>query len=189
MKKRICFLGMFFLGILLIQAGDVNAQGSKKNQGKEEKIQWRTFEEAYKLNKKKPRKIFVDVYTDWCGWCKKMDAETFAQPLIVKYMNQNFYNVKLNAERKDTVVLDGVKFVNPNPSASRSTHQLANEMLRGQMSYPSYAFLNEKGQLISVVPGYHPAVEFESIIKYFGQDAYLNTKWEDWQSRFKGELK
>ncbi len=85
-----------------------------------EKIHWYSFEEAYKLNKKKPKKIFVDVFTDWCGWCKKMDAETFTNPVISKYMAKHFYCVKLNAERKDTVIIDGVKFTNPNPGSKRS---------------------------------------------------------------------
>src|SRR5664279_713123 len=71
-----------------------------------EKIRWYSFEEAYTLNKKKPKKIFIDVFTDWCGWCRKMDAETFTNPTISEYMSDHFYCVKLNAERKDTVVID-----------------------------------------------------------------------------------
>jgi thioredoxin-related protein len=165
------------------------AQEAKKPVTKEVKVKWYSFEDAYKLNKKKPKKMMIDVYTDWCGWCKKMDAETFANPVIAAYMNEHYYCVKLDAERKDTVEIDGVKFVNPNPSVKRSTHQLANEMLRGQMSYPSYAFLNEKGQIITVVPGYQQAPAFECILNYFGQDAYLATKWEDFQTTFKGQLK
>lgn len=170
-------------------AGLSRAQQTKGQTGKESKIKWYSFEEAYKLNKKHPKKIFVDVYTDWCGWCKKMDAETFMHPTIVAYMSKHFYSVKLNAERKDTIDIDGVKFVNPNPSNSRSTHQLAVEMLRGQMSYPSYAFLNEKGQLITVVPGYHQAADFECIISYIGSDAYLTKKWEEFQQGFTGTIK
>ncbi len=114
--------------------------------------------EAYNLNKKKPKKIFIDVYTDWCGWCKKMDATTFMNPEIAKYMNDNFYCVKMNAEMKDTLVVDGVTFLNPNPAASRSSHQLAIELLRGKMSYPSYVFLNDKSQWLDCSPGI-PAAE------------------------------
>ncbi|MEI7500840.1 MAG: DUF255 domain-containing protein, partial [Bacteroidota bacterium] len=135
------------------------------------------------------KKTFIDVYTEWCGWCKKMDAETFSNPVIAAYMNDHFYCVKLDAERKDTVDIDGVKFVNPDPSARRSTHQLANEMLRGKMSYPSYTFLNEKGQIITTVPGFQPAPSFECVLNFFGQDSYLTTKWEDYQSTFQGKVK
>jgi thioredoxin-related protein len=166
-----------------------------QNKGKEkaiqsgEKIHWYSFEEAYQLNKKKPKKIFIDVFTDWCGWCRKMDAETFTNPSISEYMSDHFYCVKLNAERKDTVVIDGVKFSNPNPTGKRSTHQLAVELLKGNMSYPSYVFLNEKSQWLTVVAGYQAAKDFEPIIHYFGEDAYEKTPWEDYKASFEGVIK
>ena len=166
----------------------LNAQEKQKPAGKDGAIRWYSFEEAYRLNKKKPKKIFVDVYTDWCGWCKKMDAETFANPYIAKYMSDHFYCVKLDAERKDTVVLDGQTFVNPNPTGKRSTHKLAVELLRGKMSYPSYVFLNEKGQSLTTVAGYQKAQDFEGVLTYFGSDAYLKATWEEYRANFKGEL-
>jgi len=153
-----------------------------------QQIKWMGFAEAYNLNKKKPKKIFVDVYTDWCGWCKKMDATTFQDPEIVKYMNDNFYSVKMNAEMKDTLVIDGVTFVNPNPNSSRSSHQLAIELLRGKMSYPSYVFLNDKSQLLTVVPGYQQAKEFEALLHYFAEDAYNGKSWDEFRGSFKGKI-
>ncbi len=152
-------------------------------------IKWYSFEEAYQMNKKKPKKIFIDVFTEWCGWCKKMDAETFTDPTIAKYMSKHFYCVKFDAERKDTIVLDGQTFVNPNPTSKRSTHKLASELLRGQMSYPSYVFLNEKGQELTVVAGYQKAQDFEGVINYFGEDAYLKSTWEEYRATFKGTIK
>lgn len=162
---------------------------SGQKSAKKEGIHWYSFEEAYNLNKKKPKKVFVDVYTDWCGWCKKMDAETFANPMVAAYMQEHYYCVKLDAERKDTVVIDGSTFVNPNPKSTRSTHQLANELLRNKMSYPSYVFLSEKGQLLTVVSGYQPPKEFEPIIKYFGENAYLKQSWEEFKGGFTGTFK
>jgi len=156
--------------------------GSKDKKGAA--IRWYSFEEAYKLRKKKPKRMVVDVYTEWCGWCKRMDAETFMDPAIIKYMNSHFYCVKLDAERKDTVVLDGVRMVNPNPGNKRSTHQLANELLHGSMSYPSYVFLNEKGQYIVTIPGYHKPREFEAMLNFFGEGAYENLKSEEFQRKF-----
>lgn len=152
------------------------------------KIKWMSFEQAYELNKKKPKKIFIDMYTNWCGWCKRMDATTFSDPVIVDYMNQNFYNVKMDAERKDTVIIDGTTFVNPNPGSSRSSHELAIELLRGKMSYPSFVFLNEKSQLLTVVAGYQPAKEFEPILHYFAENAYTDQQWEDYKAKFKGNV-
>jgi thioredoxin-related protein len=164
------------------------AQSGAEKETKSETIKWMSFEEAFKKNKEKPKKIFVDVYTDWCGWCKKMDATTFTNPVIVAYMNKNFYCAKLDAERRDTVILDGVKF-NPGPSTKRSTHQLAVELLRGKMSYPSYAILDEKGKWINVIPGYYPAADFEPMIHFYGDGIYKKQPWEEFKAGFKGEVK
>jgi len=152
------------------------------------KIEWLTFEEAYQRIKKKPKMVFVDVYTEWCGWCKKMDSQTFSNPEIADYMNKTFYCVKLDAERKDTVVLDSVVFVNPNPENKRSSHRLAVELLRGKMSYPSYVFLNKKGEMITVVPGFHPPKEFEPMLHFFGDGAWEKMKWEEFSEGFKGKV-
>ena len=103
---------------------------------------------------------------------------------------KHFYCVKLNAERKDTVVIDGVKFTNPNPSSKRSVHQLAVELLKGNMSYPSLVFLNEKSQWLTVVASYLNAKDFEILLHYFGDDAYQKeTQWEEYKATFVGELK
>ena len=64
-------------------------------------IKWMTWKEMQEAQKKEHRKVFVDVYTGWCGWCKRMDASTFKDAYIVKYVNDNFYAVKFDAETKD----------------------------------------------------------------------------------------
>ena len=128
------------------------------------------------------------MYTDWCGWCKRMDATTFVDPVIVEYMNKHFYNVKMDAEQKDTIVIDGKSFVNTNPEGKRSSHQLAVELLQGKMSYPSFVFLNEKSQLLTVVAGYQTAQNFEPILHYFAEDAFSTQQWDEYRSKFKGTI-
>ena len=108
-----------------------------------EKIQWYSFEDAAKLNAQNHKKVFIDIFTDWCGWCKELDRSTFTNPVIVKLMSENFIAVKLNAERKDTVMFNGYMFVNPNPNGFRSPHQLASTMLKGRMMYPSMVFMDD----------------------------------------------
>ena len=172
MKK----IRMILAIIGLIAANISNAQESTSK-----KINWMTFEEAVKLNETSPKKIFIDVYTDWCGWCTKMDQTTFIDPTIVDYMNENFYAVKFNAEQTEPIEFMGYTFVNRNNSngTRKSTHELAQALLQGKMSYPSYVFMNEKNQALTIVPGYSKAEEFIKILKYIGTDAFLNTTFED----------
>jgi thioredoxin-related protein len=196
MKKQNLIL-LIFISSILFNPLSLLSQVAPKPAAKEYPIKWYSFEEAYALvkkqsadnSKKKQKKVFVDMYTDWCGWCKKMDAETFANPVIAEYMSKNFYCVKFDAERRDTVVIDGQTFVNPNPTGKRSTHKLAVELLRGKLSYPSFVVLNEKGQSLTVLAGYQNAIEFEKVLNWFGSDAYLKTPFEDYKVGFQGKVK
>ncbi len=143
-------------------------------------VKWMSWDEAVALSQTDatPKKIFVDVYTDWCGWCKKMDKDTFQKPEVAKYMQDNFYMVKLDAEGKDPIEFKGntFKYV---PSGRRGYHEFAAALLQGKMSYPTVVFLDEKLNMLSPVPGYQKAKPFLEIARYFGDDIY---KTKDWQA-------
>lgn len=153
-----------------------------------QKINWMTFEEAIELNKENPKKIFIDVYTDWCGWCTKMDQTTFTDSEVVKYMNENFYPVKLNAEQKEPIEYNGHTFTYV-AQGNRGTHQLAASLLQGKMSYPSYVFLNNDEKLITIVPGYSQASEFITILEFIGSDSFLTMTFEDFKNKRTNTIK
>jgi len=185
MKKNFFISLIIFAGALFLIPAGTHAQ-AQAAPSPAAKIKWLDFEEAVAQNKKKPKKMFIDMYTNWCGWCKKMDASTFINPVIVEYMNQHYYAVKFNAERKDTVNFNGTKFVNANPTGTNSSHDLAKELLSGRMSYPSFVFLDENLKKVTTVPGYRKAPEFEAILNYIASDAYKTQKWEEFSMTFKG---
>ena len=151
-----------------------------------DKINWMTFEEAVEANKTEKRKIFIDVYTDWCGWCKRMDATTFSDPAVVKYMNEKYYAVKLDAEQKEDIEFDGrtFKYV---PNGRRGYHELAATLMNGKMSYPTVVFLDENFAMLQPLPGYRKAEEFLPILTYLGGDHHKSTPWESYQKQYKAE--
>lgn len=151
-------------------------------------INWLSIEEAVEANKKEPKLIFVDVYTNWCGWCRKMDAGTFNHKQVSEYMNANYYCVKFNAETKDTIQFMGQQFTNPKPAGQRGTHKFARALLDNQMSYPKFVVMNQNFERISIIPGYHDAKGFEPIMRYFGDNAYLQIPWEKYNSTFKSSF-
>lgn len=156
------------------------------------RIKWLTVQEAYALTQKTPKKFVIDVYTDWCGWCKVMDRETFSKPAIVDYVNENYYAVKLNAEQTGDIKLgkQTFKYVS---GGSRGVHELAAALMKNQMSYPTTVFLDEKFQLIQPIPGYLEPRMFHQVITYFGQnyhqkEAFDQYKTGTYEKSFRGSL-
>ncbi len=173
MTKPMLIVLSLFLGLQAMQAQEAT-----------ETIKWYTFTEAVAANIKSPRPLFIDVYTDWCSWCKKMDKTTFRDPEIVKYMNETFYPVKFDAEMKEDIVFQGKTFVNPNPESTRSSHQVAQALLKGKMSYPSYVFMSDKLEWLTVVPGYMDSNKFDPIIHFFGEKAYEDRSFEEYSKDY-----
>ena len=155
--------------------------GFKRPGGAKQEIKWMSFDEAVKLNKDHPKKIFIDVYTSWCGWCKRMDASTYTDSAIVAYMNKNFYAVRLDAETKDTFHFNNHVFVNANPTQRGSVNELAYSLLDGKMMYPTTVYMDEKFNRLTVAPGYLGVDDLKTILSYFADNKYKGMTYDDYK--------
>ena len=150
-------------------------------------INWISFEEAVARTEVNPKMILIDLYTDWCGWCKKMDRDTYSRKEIVSYVNEKFYAVKFNAEGSQEVNFRGYtfKFV---PSGRKGYHELAAALTQNKLSYPTTVFMNEEFQIIQPIPGYLDARSFDVISRYMGDGKYKNIGWEEFQESYQSNL-
>lgn len=149
------------------------------------KINWLTFEEAYALHQKEPKKWVIDVWTTWCGWCKKMDASTFSDSIVVAHINENFYAVTMDGEYKNDIQVEDrtYQFV---ANGRRGYHELPAELMGGKMSYPTVVFLGDGLENLSAIPGFKNATDFLQIVEFFElYDPVSNPiKWEDFVANY-----
>ena len=150
------------------------------------KVNWISIDEALELSTRKGnnKKILVDIYTKWCRWCERMDRITFQHPKIAEYINKNFYPVKFDAQYAEEVIFKDKTYGNVKNGKKRY-HELAIELLRGKMSYPTVVFLDEKMELIQAIVGFKSPRQFEKIATYFGSDYYRKTPWSAFQKSYK----
>ncbi len=170
MRKRILILALSSLAVIVF-AFTTLTSGIEGN-GKKSEIAWQTFDKGVELAKKEKKMMVLDIYTNWCHWCKVMDKDTYGNPEVVKYAQENLVMAKLNAETDEKF-----KFKEGNYSG----RQLS--MMFGVEGFPSTIFLNSEGELITSVSGFIPADRFTLILKYLEGNWYEKMKFDDFVKR------
>ncbi|MEZ4888219.1 MAG: thioredoxin family protein [Chitinophagales bacterium] len=142
------------------------------------KVNWISMEDLPAAMDAKPKKVLVDLYTSWCGWCKRMDKNTFSYPEVAEYINENFHAVKFDAEQQESINFGGkeYKFV---PKGRRGTNELTYKLIlgdkpSGRVGYPTVAFLDENLKRIDAYAGYKDANGFDGITRFIAENHYTS---------------
>tara|TARA_B110000037_G_scaffold188288_1_gene219611 strand:- start:131477 stop:132109 length:633 start_codon:yes stop_codon:yes gene_type:complete len=122
-------------------------------EGDAEAIEWLDFETAIDRNKEEKKFIFIDMYTDWCSWCKKMDGSSFKDQSLINYIDQNFYAVKLNPETEIAIAYKEVLY-EQKVFNGKKMNELAVNLMDSKISFPSFVILNKREVKRGVIKGY-----------------------------------
>ncbi len=132
-------------------------------------LTWNNANTGLEKAKLENKPILMDVYTEWCGWCKVMDEKTYSDPRIVNYLNEHFVMAKLNPEKDSPVSFRGKTY-----QASEFAYGL------GISGYPATAFFESDGKIITVVPGYIKAEDFLPMITYIAERKYYEVAYDEY---------
>lgn len=147
-------------------------------------MQWMTLAQAEAAMQKEPRPILIDLYTEWCGWCKVMDKKTYKNKDVYSYLNGKYYVVKLDAESKSAVQWKGKTFAyNP----QYKVNEIALFLTGGQLSYPTTVIIPAGTNEPQPIPGYLQPKELEPVVRFFGDGAYKTQNFPDFHKKFKGK--
>lgn len=124
---------------------------------------WVGFDQGFSLSQKQGKPMLVDFYTTWCHWCKVMDEKTFNHQEVKAFLQAHFIAVRILAEDKNAyLTYKGKKY-----------NHVEFSKAAGVRGYPSLAFFDKKGEIITIIPGYVPADSFLPILKYIKQECYM----------------
>ncbi len=123
-----------------------------------EELKWLDWNTGYPLAKKTNKIVLVDAYTDWCGWCKKMDKDTYTNQKIISMLNKNFVVIKFNPEIKDAEYeLEGHKV---------SGRELFAQLTQGKSTgFPTTYFIEPNKKQIQVAAGYLGPDDFIKVLE------------------------
>lgn len=114
------------------------ACGSPQTSGADGGVMWeKSFEAALRRAGKENKLVMVFFYTDWCGWCRRMDQTTFADSRVQGELTR-LIPLRLNAEG------------NGRAEAARFRVN----------SFPVIAFLDASGNQVARIPGFLPPPAF-----------------------------
>ncbi len=158
------FKSLFLLAFLATLILSISGRAAEK--------EWLNFNEGMKKAKQEKKFVLVDFYTDWCHWCKVMDQKTFQDPAVAKKLQQSFVTVRLNPEKKG----ESVTYLDKTYTNAQFSQAF------GVTGYPSLAFLDSQGKVITMVPGYVEAKEFIQILNFIDQRCYeKQVSYEDFK--------
>lgn len=122
-----------------------------------EEVKWMSFNDGYSLAKKKKKIMLVDVYTDWCGWCKRMDKDTYAKQSISNVLNKNYVSVKFNPEITGvTYTYNGKTYDGPGLAGAISNNSIS--------GYPTTVFINPNSHKTKIEVGYKNESDMSTIL-------------------------
>lgn len=160
MKNNILKVSILMIVVLIIVA----AFGFRTDS----QLVWYSFDEGMQKAKMENKQVLMDIYTDWCSWCKVMDEKTYTDPQVILILNSKFILIKLNPEKDGPVMFNGKSY-----NADHFAQGI------GVNGYPATAFFESTEKMITLIPGYLKADEFVPILEYIGEKRYNDIGFDD----------
>jgi len=171
--RQLALMSLF----LFLTAGFVLADGETKNEKADtpkkevenNEIVWISYDEGLAKAKEEDKHVFIDFTTSWCGWCKKMDKETFSRPEVIELVNDHFVPVQVDGDSKNLLDIEGFKI----------TEQSLTKTEFGVRGYPTFWFLKSDGTKLGNISGYRDTKTMMEALTYVKDEQYDTTKTGD----------
>jgi thioredoxin-related protein len=149
--KRTLAVVVVTLGVLSVGAADT-ARAAENGA-----VNWVDYRTGLILAAEQDKPLLVNFTADWCKFCKRMKAETYADPAVIDYLNERFVAAMVDTEVQQDI--------------ARQYY------VRG---LPTIWFLTGQGEKITNLPGYVDAPTFLQILGFIASEAYRSMTFSDY---------
>lgn len=157
---RYLIFSLCFICFINVNAEKMLGAGSEKT-----KVKWlKSMKEYNSLdsNLQKSRPMFVDLWTDWCGWCVTMDKRTYSNDSVASFLNNYFIPLKFNAETREKFTWRGVNF---HFDEQTNLHTFANFLTSGRAAFPTSVIIWPDGKF-QAIAGFMNVRDIEHLLKF-----------------------
>lgn len=155
----------------------------------ENKVKWYESDEldkAIQMSKVNSKPVFINIYTKWCEYSYKMNNYTLMNDTIINLLNDRFNYVLFDAEFRKPITYNGEKYINLDPYGPRSAHLLTNELLDGNLSYPTYLLILDS-EVMYITSGYVETWDMIDILIYISDDIYKIKTWKEYSKELENK--
>lgn len=159
------FMIVFLAQSLLAAEGSADSRAKSASA----EIEWLDYDKGLIKAKEENKHIFIDFTAKWCGWCKKLDRETFADARVIELLDEHFVSIKVDGDSKRKLSIDGYMI----------TEQDLTRREYGVRGFPALWFLKPDGGKIGPIKGYVPADKFLDALTFVKDRKYDTAKEPD----------
>ena len=144
-------------------------------------VDWLKLDEVNTKLAQQAKPVLIDLYTDWCHWCKVMDKKTYSNQKVTEYISDHFYASRVNAETRETLTWRSKEYTY---NDSYHINNFALYISNGQAAFPTTVIIPAENAEPIAIPGFLEPKEIEPILKYFGEGAYKTMSFPQFQKTF-----
>lgn len=159
-----------------LAAAPVLAQTADASRIPDDAPTWLSMADAIQQARDDQKLILVHTYAVWCGWCVRMDQETYADDAVQAYLAEHYTATRVDLESDSTVAFFDRTF---------SMHELGNAF--GVSGTPTSVFVDPSGELITKLPGFADAATFALALRYVREGAFETSSFREYVDAHRAE--
>ncbi len=136
---------------------------------------WLAMAPAVAQSRAEQKVMLVHAYAVWCGWCERMDRETYTDSTVQAYVAEHFVATRIDLENQTEI-----------PFFEHTMTMAALGRAFGVAGTPTTVFVGPDGQPITKIAGFRDAPTLLLVMQYVNGGTYETESFQQYLDRING---